>query len=264
MLLTVSSYFKFPDYGVQDYVVLSRGTAFLVKTPGASQNRPIYGISSAHITHPFNFPQLYKDPSQQWIFALDESNIRVQLEYRDNNTGRILHSVHLDKPFHLHSTLDLVCFPLSLDDFTRKGLPYNASILELTDNNNNNNDSQHNQIGKLFGYQLVDEKADIMRPLETEYQLNVVESNRHFVSTVNPSPMGVCGGPAINSNNEVVGMIEGLVKLDPRVLSPGTSTVNEATREYYNRINLNSVYIPSKILKTFINTIDIQQVYDTL
>eukprot|EP01133_Synstelium_polycarpum_P009001 gene9001-10558_t len=238
-ILTISSYFK--------------GSAFLVKTPTRlfDATRPIYCISCAHITHPFNFPALYKEESHQWIFALGEQNIKAQLEYRDPKTGRVLHSIPLEKPFHLHPNLDLVCFEVNIEDFQKSSLPFAASILELESYEH----PRKGHTGRLFGYQLVNEKDDIMLPLATDYKFNVEESSRHFVQTKTPSPMGICGGPAVNFDNEVVGMIEGLVKLDQKSIDAYT---DENRKIFYTGLNSNTVYIPSQVLKSFIASIDLR------
>ncbi|EFA74984.1 hypothetical protein PPL_12018 [Heterostelium album PN500] len=250
-ILTISSYFKYPEYGVNEYVNLSRGSLFLVKTPSGlfSASRPIYAISCAHITHPFNFPFLYKEENHKWIFALGESNIKAEIEYRDPKTGKVLHSLPIEKPYYLHPTLDLVCFRVNLEDFTRSNLPYIPSVLELEDYEH----PRKGHTGKLFGYQLVNEKDNIMMPLASEYKFNVEEPNRHFVQTQSASPMGMCGGPAINFDNEVVGMIEGLVKLDPKLIQ---NSDQDSKKNFFTSLNSNTVYIPSTVLKEFIKSID--------
>ncbi|EGG20661.1 hypothetical protein DFA_00522 [Cavenderia fasciculata] len=250
--LTLSTYFKFPEFGVHEWANLNRGTAFIVKTPKqffVEPNRSVYIISCGHITHPFNFPHLYKDETHQWIFALGEQNIKAQLEYRDASTGKVTHIVPIDKPFHLHPTEDLVCIEANLDDFKRSNLPFTPSVLELEVYE----EPRKGHTGKLFGYQLVNEKDDIMEPVTMDFIYNTGDANRHFVSTKSPAPMGVCGGPVINFDNEVVGMIEGLVKLNVNDIDKQ----DETQRRFLHGINSNAVFLPSKIINNFIKEVDI-------
>jgi len=252
-LLTISSSFIYPEGGMNEYANLSKGTAFLVETPKKllkKTNNSIYCISCAHITHPFNFPNLYKEDQHEWIYSLAESNIKVELEYRDPKTGKVLHTIPLKPPFHLHPMLDLVVFKVDENDFKRSNVPYTTTIIPLEDYEF----PKEGHEGVIFGYQLEDEKENVMKPVEKEYVFHFCESTqRYYVSTKSPTPMGVCGGPVINIENEVVGMVEGLATIDPSMIDKVT---DPKRKEFYHKVNNNTVFIPSEELNRFITKID--------
>eukprot|EP01132_Coremiostelium_polycephalum_P007980 gene7980-9816_t len=253
-LLTISSFFKYPEGDINEYQNLSKGTAFLVKLPSGLliKNDNLYCITCAHITHPFHFPNLYKEEQHEWIYNLGESNIKVQLEYRDQKTGQLLHTIPLKPPYHLHPTLDLVAFKVDPNEFTRSNLPYTTTIIELEDYEH----PIEGHEGKLFGYRLVDEKENILKPIESEYKFHCEESShRFYVQTKTPSPMGVCGGPVINIENEVVGMVEGLVQIDSNSIN---SVKDREQREFIKACNNNTVFIPSQVLNRFLKSIDLE------
>ncbi|KYQ91315.1 hypothetical protein DLAC_11714 [Tieghemostelium lacteum] len=253
-LLSISSFFRYPEGGVNEYANLSKGTAFLVQTPKSGfigkPNNSIYCISCAHITHPFQFPNLYKEEQYSWLYVLGESNIKAQLEYRDDETGKLLHSIPLKPPYYLHPLLDLVVFKVDEDDFKKSNIPYQASIIELEPYDF----PKEGNPGRLFGYQLVNEKENIMKPMQIDFQFHFAESSeRFFLSTESVSPMGVCGGPVVNIENEVIGMVEGLVQIDPTLID---KTPNPKKREFLRKTNNNTVFIPSQVLNNFISSID--------
>ncbi|EAL69383.1 hypothetical protein DDB_G0276167 [Dictyostelium discoideum AX4] len=257
-LLTISSFFRYPEGGVEDYTNLSKGTAFLARAPSGLLSKPnnsLYCISCAHITHPFHFPNLYKEDQYSWIYSLGEKNIKVQLEYRDQKTGKLLNIIPLKPPFHLHPMLDLVVFKVDEDDFNKTNLPYHTTIMELE----HYEFPKEGHEGKLYGYQLISESENIMKPIETPYVFHFDESpERFYVSTRNPSPMGICGGPVINIENEVIGMIEGLAKIDQSTIS---KTTDPEKKQFFNKINSNTVFIPSQELNRFLSKIDMS--YDS-
>ncbi|KAN0015667.1 hypothetical protein ACTFIU_008410 [Dictyostelium citrinum] len=252
-LLSISSFFRYPEGGVEEYANLSKGTAFLVRPPSGLLSKPnnsLYCISCAHITHPFHFPNLYKEEQYSWIYSLGEKNIKVQLEYRDQKTGKLLNIIPLKPPFHLHPMLDLVVFKVDEDDFNKTNLPYQTTVMELE----HYEFPKEGHEGKLYGYQLISESENIMKPIETSYVFHFDESpERFYVSTRNPSPMGICGGPVINIENEVIGMIEGLAKIDPSTIS---KTDDPQKKKLLHKINSNTVFIPSQELNRFLSKID--------
>ncbi|EGC29706.1 hypothetical protein DICPUDRAFT_158683 [Dictyostelium purpureum] len=253
-LLSISSFFRYPEGGVDEYANLSKGTAFLVRPPSSILSKPnnsLYCISCAHITHPFHFPNLYKEEQYSWIYSLGEKNIKVQLEYRDQKTGKLLHTIPLKPPFHLHPMLDLVLFKVNEEDFKKTNVPYETTIMDLE----HYEFPKEGHEGKLYGYQLESENDNIMRPIESSYTLNFVESpERYYVKTKNVSPMGICGGPVINIENEVIGMIEGLTKIHQAIIDKQT---DQNKKNQLTKLNNNTVFIPSQELNRFITKVDL-------
>ncbi|GAM23422.1 hypothetical protein SAMD00019534_065970 [Acytostelium subglobosum LB1] len=252
-LLTISSYYRYPEFGVNNYVNLTRETVLMVKKPSDSlfnsTTKAVYGVGCAHVTHPFLYPYLYSEDRHQLLLALGESNIKTQLEYRDQKTGRVLQTVPLHRPFYLHPTLDLVCFKMNIDDLLKSNLPFKPSILELE----KYEEPRKGHTGKLFGYQMISDKDDIMTPVESEYRFNVAEPANHFVQTKSVMAPSIRGGPAVNFDNEVVGMIVAMVKLDPKAIEEHE---DENRRIFLNSLNSNTVYLPSEVINQFISEID--------
>ena len=49
----------------------------------------VHLLSSQHVTHPFNFPRLYPLDEFEWLEAVNESHIHVDVELREAD-GRIV------------------------------------------------------------------------------------------------------------------------------------------------------------------------------
>jgi hypothetical protein len=89
---TLSSWFMLPDQGMTSFEVLSRASAFL--TPWRSRPEPRGGasaalrlpkyhvIGSAHVTHPFFFPNYYPEHQYPWLQYVSEEDTLNKLELR--------------------------------------------------------------------------------------------------------------------------------------------------------------------------------------
>jgi hypothetical protein len=88
---TLSSWFMLPDQGMTSFEVLSRASAFLTLWRSAPEhgsthralNLPKYHVlGSAHVTHPFYFPNYYPEHQYPWLQYVTEEDTLNKLELR--------------------------------------------------------------------------------------------------------------------------------------------------------------------------------------
>jgi hypothetical protein len=78
----VSSWFRLPDQGMDDYELLSRASCFLVAREGFEETGGVHIVTSAHVVHPFAFPNYYPLDQHAWLGFVGEEHVMTKFEIR--------------------------------------------------------------------------------------------------------------------------------------------------------------------------------------
>lgn len=202
---------------MQKFDVLSRGSLFLVP----SKKKKFRLVSAQHILFPFYYPKLYDLVNQyNWLTFVREEHTYSVLQLR-NAVGDITDEFRLHPGVHKHESLDLAVMDLSareerrfLDTISegREDFDLSDYILNLSP------DSFPSEVD-FHGFTLTRNAAglEVLVPHVMRGETVPISSGtRYFLRTSEPSPFGMCGGPAVHPlTGECVGMVEGLVSSVP-------------------------------------------------
>jgi hypothetical protein len=250
--LALTSWFRVQEQGMQDYEILSRASAILVK------RKSLNVFTSQHVTHPFLWQQYYPRNQYDWLDFVNEHHMKYNLELRDVTNGRLhksfplnIEAIHPQKDMALLNIVDEQSFIEYLSS-AHTGQSMEDLLLELYPKQ-----VYQQQSVKFTGFELnvnSDNKNDTeneqpLVPKEVSGGVNVYDqrNNRVFAGTIDSSSivsMGMCGGPCIVSEEGktyCAGMLEGLVQ-----------TVRDPAMEHLRN---NAVFIPSTEMIHFLESV---------
>ena len=243
----VCARFMLPEQGMTHYDVLSRASALsldlqsIARKANASLQpeeqlpdddvrlmslvgyHPI--VTSLHVVRPFLFPKYYPE---EWLQFIRPENIRVTLEFRDNDTGELVEEFPLLPQVVAHPTRDLALMVADLDAITGRQQEHidmaagleRLEFLEAVEKFSFV-EAQECKRGDrlLFGGHLLNtephEDDCLPQPsIITGEVVSVLPQPTDIVlaSTEFVLQPGMCGGPCINKDGLCVGMIEGVVQ----------------------------------------------------
>ncbi|KAL6041499.1 hypothetical protein QOT17_024905 [Balamuthia mandrillaris] len=285
---SLSSWFRLPEQGMSTHEVLSRASCFRtpwrkrMPRPSSSSSSSSsllpkhHIIGSAHVTHPFLWPKYYP---QEWLRFVQEEHTLYKLEFRELETGRVLLECPLKRKAYRHPTADLVVLHLEDEaaterDLHRVGIDFVSVPLNLSDLEK---DQQLSFDGHWVNYNLIETSAPTLEQQQQEQQVPHIAFGHHrfhmgekgFARTEREAlPMGMCGGPVLNSRLECVGVVEGVVNPPPPLARAttraglflgeegGSSEEKEELWRMLNDIQGNAVYLTSSLVAEFLERVE--------
>eukprot|EP00274_Cyanoptyche_gloeocystis_P005107 CAMPEP_0196654578 /NCGR_PEP_ID=MMETSP1086-20130531/4306_1 /TAXON_ID=77921 /ORGANISM="Cyanoptyche gloeocystis , Strain SAG4.97" /LENGTH=260 /DNA_ID=CAMNT_0041986429 /DNA_START=129 /DNA_END=911 /DNA_ORIENTATION=- len=251
----LASFFRVPEQGMQEFDVLSRSSGFLVQARAGLQY-DYHFLGTAHVTHPFLFPDFYTPQEYPWLQFVNERHTLNKLQIREDSGG-LLAEFTLQRKSYVHAGgLDLVILHMADEhEFLKvtKELEVPVNVLQFSPE-----DSPPDEDVSIHGHRLttLESGQEVLIPFISSGKVNVVFPDRGFAKTPTLLEMGMCGGPLTRQKDgKVIGMLEAAV----------TSTTNpdELTEEqakFAESIRENAVYVPSLILKEFVSSVEDQMV----
>lgn len=82
-VLSLSSSFYHPDIDMKDFELLSQASACLVPTGDPHLPQKFHILASAHVTHPWRFPNYYPHETHAFVHVLSEEHIRCSVGLRN-------------------------------------------------------------------------------------------------------------------------------------------------------------------------------------
>jgi hypothetical protein len=140
-VLSISSWFCLPEQGMKDFEILSRASAFLVKSPkknglefkndkGDIEKKNIHVLTASHVASPWKWPKYYPD---EWLQHVNEKHTHYSVELRHADGVFATQSFLLPRSYH-HSNRDLASLYLENEDEVLKLLAkFGHHPMELSD-----------------------------------------------------------------------------------------------------------------------------------
>ena len=210
------------------------------------QFRPLAHVCAAsHVLSPWLWKQYYPQP---WLEKITQDHVRYSVsvyDADDDNNGNnssipneSLATFGLNPyPIHHPNNMDLAIVHLKSEEATLKQLDsLGVDILHLTDEQATFQkddevlfegfeimEDQHENLQEMSGVfkaeqmQKESDKNDdtrIFSPYDMKGNLIYASPERFLAKTATPLPEGVCGGPVIDNNGRVCGIVEGIVPTD--------------------------------------------------
>ena len=234
------------------YEVLSRGSAFALDLEAAARKANVARAAagqpplpedehhlaetvgfhpiatSLHVVRPFLFIRYYP---YEWLQYVRPENIRVSLEFRDNDSGFLVEEFPLLPRVLAHPTRDVAVLFVDLNAITGVGLPTPEVHMEKAVERIHflqscwkhafaEDDCSSSKAGErlVFGGHLLNAEPndEACQPRPAVVLGNVVrfvpEADMLLADTEFTLGKGMCGGPVMNDRGECVGMIEGAVQ----------------------------------------------------
>jgi hypothetical protein len=222
--LSLTSHFKSVTLGVHAYEVLSRASAFLAMRDGC-----LHVVSSAHVTHPFAFPHYY--PEKGFLAALTADDLRYSVEVRDAGTGAALLTAKLP-------ALRRMARHPGARDVSALALPGGgggallaalggspaASLRALATARPGNGAPL-----TVHGHALLpatdaagEDTSALLPRVVSASLLGRSPAGQCFLRTAEVLEFGSCGGPVVDAQGAVVGVVEGVV---PQAAAEGAPCV---------------------------------------
>jgi hypothetical protein len=213
----ITSYFRKPEQGVHNWEELSRSSAFFIRS---NLKRVKYHIvSAAHVTHPFLYPRLYPEEFPRFLSYLKESDVKVALQYRQEDTGVLLKEFDLRKELSVRVDSDLVVGHLQHEDefesimLSKFGMVIDPLELYMKPH-------MPNTAVEIIGHDFSTNANGqvVLVPVTLPGRILGASAKRAVVDTPQPSVMGLCGGPAIILDSDgfatrfLAGMVEGRIQ----------------------------------------------------
>ena len=209
----VSSWFRVPEQGMDTFELLSRASGFLV--PRAGGEGGVHIVTSAHVVHPFAFPNYYPPAEHAWLGFVGERHVMTKFEIRERTEGRVIVSIDLHDKVFRHESRDIcVVHPQDQKEFLRalEGLEGGSRLhlLELEE------DAAAREKGEVMfvGHQIIQASGALQDQLPTVVPgavLGCTPNGQAFASTESTLQMGMCGGPVMNARGRCIGATEGIV-----------------------------------------------------
>mmetsp|Transcript_30734 Transcript_30734/g.98860 ORF Transcript_30734/g.98860 Transcript_30734/m.98860 type:complete len:288 (+) Transcript_30734:207-1070(+) len=218
----ISSWFRIPEKGMQEFEFLSRASGFIVKTgnwEGGQKSKGVLRIiASAHVILPFQFPNYYPVEQYEWLHSIGRENIQARLEIRKPN-GEIKFSTVLANSYKTHHIRDLAALRAEDDDElisqlssiqNDDGTPHDHFIFhDLRDTSLCPRDEI-----VFHGHRLIhtEDHSQAQEPCVVPGSfIGMNDRQQCFARTQSVLQMGMCGGPILDSNGSCVGTVEGIV-----------------------------------------------------
>ena len=221
--LSLTTYFKSASLGVKTYEVLSRASAFLATHGGA-----LHVVSSAHVTHPFAFPHYY--PDKDFLAALTADDLRYSVEARDAATGAALRSAKLPalRPMARHPSADVSALLLpggggaALLAALGGALAASPRALIAAPPKDGAQLTVHGHFLLPSTDEAGEDTSALLPRLVAAALLGRSPAGQCFLRTAEVLEFGSCGGPVVDGEGDVVGIVEGIV---PQAAAQGAGSV---------------------------------------
>ena len=208
--------------------------------PGAF--RPLaHIVAASHVLSPWTWKNYYPQP---WLEHVTQEHVRYSVSVYDtcnkyaDKVQEPLATFGLNPyPIH-HGTMDLAIIHLKSEEASLKHMKsLGVEILhlcetermfdrgdevmfegfELTDDHYERLEKVNDDIETEREQHKSDEDIRVFVPYNIKGKLMYASPDRFLAKTETPLPEGVCGGPVIDSDGRVCGIVEGIVPLDHRV-----------------------------------------------
>lgn len=209
----VSSWFRIPEQGMDNFELLSRASGFMVPRAGGEDG--VHIVTSAHVVHPFAFPNYYPPEEHAWLRFVGERHVQTRFEIRERTEGRVIFSVDLHEKVFRHESRDIcVVHPQDQPEFLRELAKLEGGsrhhVLELED------DAAAGDKGEVMfvGHQIIEASGALQEQLPTVVPgsvLGCTPNGQAFASTQSTLQMGMCGGAVMNARGRCIGATEGIV-----------------------------------------------------
>jgi hypothetical protein len=211
--LSLTAYFKSAALGVHSYEVLSRASAFLTTHAGS-----LHVVSSAHVTHPFAFPHYY--PDKDFLSALGPDDLRYSVEVRDAASGAALQSARLPalRPLARHPVSDVSALALPgggggalLAALGGAGPAAAPRALVAARPGDGAPLLVHGHFLLPRSDGAGEDTSALLPRVVAASLLGRSPAGQCFLRTSEVLEYGSCGGPVVDSEGAVVGLVEGIV-----------------------------------------------------
>ena len=256
-VFSITSHFLHPDFGMKDFEVLSRASAFPVRRNSNNKSTKFHFLTSKHVTHPFNFPSYYGD--KEFVQHLSEEHVKFSIEVR-NIEGDIVYSYECRPRSFPHPTRDFAVVHLENEESFQKELKNSISDIILMEKQPVQNEklifdghflSKHMTISK-------NQDENFLYPKTVHGELLARSDLQVFAKTSEMLELGMCGCPVLsaqadeNGAERCYGVVEGIVPLrassDDASISP-----REKALQYISGC---AVFVESCDIIPFIDRID--------
>ena len=95
---------------MDNYELLSRASGFLVRRAspdGSAAGTGVHIVTSAHVVHPFAFPNYYPPEEHGWLRFVGEQHVMTKFEIRRRPEGEVVFSTELHEKVFRHATRDV-------------------------------------------------------------------------------------------------------------------------------------------------------------
>lgn len=335
--LALSVHFKHPDFGMTDYEILTRGSAFLLSvdpTEGKEETGEKYGyladiraererklqkqdyaydpaggpkrrvqelswleylpstfrplvhvVASSHVLAPWLWPDYYPQP---WLKSINQEHCIYSLEVYNTNANKTNDENFVAKfslnPFAIHypeNELDLAIIHLKDEEGALRLMQnQGAEVLHLRDDLNHEKPFEEGDTVYFEGFEVTEEAtknlldangAEDMRETHSEDDTRVfvphddsgtllaATTERFLAKTaIKPLPEGVCGGPTIDEDGRVCGIVEGIVptsheneRLAGAASFVPSFRIHHFLEQYAERLMVQSI-VPSEIFEKIV------------
>jgi len=202
--------------------------------------RPLaHVVAASHVLSPWKWKNYYPQP---WLKHVTQDHVRYSVSLYDmdeKDTSKVhepLATFGLNPyPIH-HNSMDLAIIHLKSEEAALKHMQsLGVEMLHLTDNHRMFNrgdevtfegfeltDDHYEKLEKLndeMQSELQKKRSEqedirVFVPYEIKGNLIFASAERFLAQTEAPLPEGVCGGPVIDSDGKVCGIVEGIVPVD--------------------------------------------------
>lgn len=271
--------------GIHDWEELSRSSAFLIRfvpsnpifsnqamswitnilpflSRSLNERVKYHIVSAAHVTHPFLYPRLYPEEFPQFLSFLQEKDVKVVLQYRELDTGKLLSEFSLDSHLSVKVDSDLVVGHLEDEDnfelVMKHKFDTKVEPLQLKQSSAEVS-SAVELIGHDFSFNA--NGKPVLVPVSLSGKVLGSSNRRIVVDTPYPSVMGLCGGPVLELSEDglatplVVGMVEGRIQnslADGDVSTP----IKEGEVEMHKALADKTVLVSSLDIAEFITAVE--------
>jgi len=219
MCYCISSWFRLPEQGMDDYELLSRASGFLIARQD-SEDEGVHIVTSAHVVHPFAFPNYYPLDEHAWLKFVTDRHVLTKFEIREREGGEVIFSMDLHEKVFRHESRDIcVLHPENQKEFLKAlrdldgGTGAREHILKLE-----NDEVAREKTEVMFvGHQIIEASGALQEQLPSVVAGSMMGCTPHgqaFAVTDSTLQMGMCGGPVLNARGLCIGATEGLVPAD--------------------------------------------------
>ena len=249
LTVSISTWFCLPEQGMKDMEILSRATAFIVKSSSSSYKNRLHVLTASHNVAPWKFPKMYPE---EWLQFIDEKNTHYTIEVRHPDGIFMTQSELLPVSYH-HSSRDLAVLHLEKDAdgvslFDHLGCDYFGLSIDQPEQGDSLLFEGHsivaaNGTSSSSNFDRGDEEVptdgtgnaqqDVRLPVPTIIPGTFVSQNmfQQYAQSVHQINHGMSGGPVTfkkSGGAESRGNVKGTSRIRTAVSVPGTISTSTA------------------------------------
>jgi hypothetical protein len=215
-MLQFTTWFKCASLEMKSFEILTRASCCLVTSSQGS----LHLLASQHVTHPHTFRHYY--PSQSYLAAVRDSDLRYSVEVCEDGTGTVLarHRLPASLALHRHNSRDLSIVSGEGLSALQGALGQAAgpALLPLGLHPAGSSDPEGGAPLTLSGHFLHGSGAEgVMLPRRIAGEVAQRSASQLFLRTAAVLEMGMCGGPVTvdgaRGDQALLGIVEGIVPL---------------------------------------------------